>query len=150
MAVTEPANLAYPGRNGDVPETAITNAAASEKGFPARTQEGNLVFIVKTEREGLQKVLVDADGNRYVDNGPSGTLVLFTTEELTDEDFETTMSRFGASPPEPNVESHQLPNGEWTFEPPAETAAEVEAAAAGLTGNDTVALDNGDDLSSAA
>lgn len=146
MAVTEPANLAYPGRNGDVPETAITNAAASEKGFPARTQEGNLVFIVKTEREGLQKVLVDADGNRYVDNGPSGTLVLFTTEELTDEDFETTMSRFGASPPEVDQGAIDTP-ADVVEQMVAESAAEVQAAVADL---DTQPLADAGDLPGAA
>ena len=84
MPATEPKNLAYPGRNGDTEETAITNDAAN-KGFPAKTQSGELVFIVSQRYEHQVKVLTDGNGNQYVDDGVLGFLVPYTSEELAED-----------------------------------------------------------------
>ena len=87
MPATTSESLAFPGRNADTPETAITNDPANE-GFPARVQSGELVFIVRTERDGLKKVLVDGDGNRYLDDGVAGYLKPYSEEEVTDDDVD--------------------------------------------------------------
>jgi len=84
MPATTSENLAFPGRDGNVPETHITNDPANE-GFPARVQSGELVFIVRTERDGLKKVLVDGDGNRYLDDGVAGYLKPYSEETLSDD-----------------------------------------------------------------
>jgi hypothetical protein len=87
MPATTSENLAFPGRNADTPETAVTNDPANE-GFPARVQSGELVFIVRTERDGLKKVLVDGDGNRYLDDGVAGYLKPYSEETVSDDDVD--------------------------------------------------------------
>ena len=97
--VTEPGNLAYPGRTGDVEETAITNDA-SNKGFPARTQGGELVFIVKKHYEDGVKVLTANDGSKYVDDQVLGFLVPYSSEEIGEEELPIV----GGEPIEENAE----------------------------------------------
>lgn len=154
MAVTEPADLAYPGGNRNSEDTETTNEMAKRPGFPARKEDGTLVLIVDQMAVGTTKVLIDEHGNQYRDDQVNGVLVPAEAEsveeldesdvapitaaeagdqdsidaavedveghEVQTEDFETTMDRFGASEP-----------GE-TFQAPAGTAEEVEAAAQGL------------------
>lgn len=98
MPSTTPASLAGTSWSGDTEETAITNDPAN-KGFPARTQGGELIFIVKTVREHQTKVLIDADGNRYVDDNPQGVLVPYSSEQIEDGDAEadpTAIDEIGA------------------------------------------------------
>ena len=87
MPATTSENLAFPGRNRDTEDTPITNDPANE-GFPARVQSGELVFIVRTERDGLKKVLVDADGNKYLDDGVAGYLKPYSEETVSDDDVD--------------------------------------------------------------
>ena len=81
MAVTEPSDLVGTSWSGDTAETAVTNDPEN-KGFPARTQDGELVFIVQQKYEHQTKVLYDADGNQYVDSTVGGFLVPYSSEEL--------------------------------------------------------------------
>jgi hypothetical protein len=55
---------------GDSPETELTNANTTEKGWPARVKaDDSLVWIVRDYRDGLTKVLVDRDDNHWLDDG---------------------------------------------------------------------------------
>lgn len=83
MPATTSENLAFPGRNRDTEDTPITNDPSNE-GFPAKTQNGELVFIVRTERDGLKKVLVTADGTKYLDDGVAGYLKPYSEEVIED------------------------------------------------------------------
>lgn len=83
MPATTSENLAFPGRNRDTEDTPITNDP-SNQGFPAKTQNGELVFIVRQERDGLKKVLVTADGTKYLDDGVAGFLKPYSEEVIED------------------------------------------------------------------
>jgi hypothetical protein len=80
MPATEPGDLTNTSWNGDVEETAVTSDPDNQ-GFPARKSDGELVFIVKQERVGLVKHLIDKDGNRYTDDGVAGLLVPVVSDE---------------------------------------------------------------------
>ena len=97
---------------GDTAETAITNAMAFEKGFPALTEDGDLVSIVKVESHGAssRKTLVDSNGVVYEQN-PVGDLVKIgegadTTpvEEPTDVNDEARLADVQAQDPHFNGE----------------------------------------------
>lgn len=82
---TEPQDVG--SRNRDTEDTAVTNDP-SNAGFPAKTQEGELVFIVDVTRDGGndKKVLHTADGRKFNDDGVQGMLVEITEEALEDSD----------------------------------------------------------------
>jgi len=56
---------------GDTVETEVTNEMASENGYPARTQAGDLILIVQKEGQGSagREKLIDADGGEWEDLG---------------------------------------------------------------------------------
>lgn len=82
---TEPKDVG--SRNRDTETTPVTNDPAN-KGFPAKTQEGELVFIVNITRDGGndKKVLHTADGRKFNDDGVQGFLVEIDESTLEDSD----------------------------------------------------------------
>lgn len=66
----------------DTATTAITNAMASEPGFPAETTEGDIVNIVSKKRndQGLT-IMTDSDGNEYVQQTDSPRLLVGVVED---------------------------------------------------------------------
>lgn len=61
------------GWDGNTVETAVTNAAANDKGWPARLSTGELIFVTSPD-ETHPPIYVDADGNTYLAD-PHGLLV---------------------------------------------------------------------------
>lgn len=92
MASTTPGDLPNVSHDGDTEETPITNAMASEPGFPARTIDGELVSIVDTRfiPGNPQKILIDADGGEWVEKGPFAELSAYESadESVTESDEE--------------------------------------------------------------
>lgn len=85
MAVTEPGDLADVSYDGKSPTTDITNALASQKGFPMELADGGVVKIVKkVAGVGGRTIFVDADGVDYIHSGEYfGPLIL--ADGVTDE-----------------------------------------------------------------
>lgn len=145
MPATEPGSLNNTSWNGDVEETAITNDPAN-KGFPARTQAGDLVFIVKQKRvNGILKLMIDQDGNQWIDNGVEGSLVPFPTLEEETVVAEMTEETVEDSDVVDVDDVEQIEGYVIT-----EDAAGVIEAATAATGGETIELTSSDDLTSAA